>query len=101
MVFTTTPISTVPATEPTLRTQSASTWQAVKRSVSTAANPGVIRDNVIAKYQFFTEGILMAYLGIFVLLAILLGALNALTSLQVSYGAFEKDPAQQQSKKQQ
>ncbi|KAL9471621.1 hypothetical protein ACSS6W_009562 [Trichoderma asperelloides] len=43
------------------------------------------------KYQFFTPGIFMALITAIVLLSILSVGLRALGSLEVSYGAFEKD----------
>ncbi|KAH6606322.1 er big1 [Trichoderma cornu-damae] len=43
------------------------------------------------KYQFFTPGIFMGIITAIVLLSILSVGLRALGSLEVSYGAFEKD----------
>jgi hypothetical protein len=53
------------------------------------------------KYQFFTPGIFMAIVTAIVLLSILYVGLAALSSLEVSYGAFEKEMGPAQHKKQQ
>ncbi|KAH7318756.1 BIG/ATPase V1 complex, subunit S1 [Stachybotrys elegans] len=56
---------------------------------------------VFEKYQFFTPGIWMALVTAIILLGILYVGLSALTSLEVSYGAFDKDMGPAAQKKQQ
>ncbi|EHK50513.1 hypothetical protein TRIATDRAFT_232811 [Trichoderma atroviride IMI 206040] len=53
------------------------------------------------KYQFFTPGIFMALITAIVLLSILGVGIKALGSLEVSYGAFEKDMGPAAQKKNQ
>jgi hypothetical protein len=55
------------------------------------------------RYQFFTPAILTGYVALAVLLVILYVGLSAISSVQVSYGSFEKEmgPAAQAAKKQQ
>ncbi|KAL7949206.1 BIG/ATPase V1 complex, subunit S1 [Trichoderma barbatum] len=53
------------------------------------------------KYQFFTPGIFMALITAVILLSILGVGLRALGSLEVSYGAFEKDMGPAAQKKSQ
>ncbi|OAA58969.1 hypothetical protein SPI_06171 [Niveomyces insectorum RCEF 264] len=53
------------------------------------------------KYQFFTPGIFMGLIVFFILLFILYGGLSAVASLQVSYGAFDKEMGPAAQKKQQ
>lgn len=43
------------------------------------------------KYQFFTPGLFMGLLVTLLLLSILFVALRAISSLEVSYAAFEKE----------
>ncbi|KAK4212117.1 BIG/ATPase V1 complex, subunit S1 [Rhypophila decipiens] len=43
------------------------------------------------KYQFFTPGVFMSLVVLIILLSILYAGLSALGSLQVSYGAFDKE----------
>jgi hypothetical protein len=45
-------------------------------------------------YQFFTPGIFMAYTAMFFLLLVLYAAVGAISGLEISYGAFEKDHSQ-------
>ncbi|KAL2176363.1 BIG/ATPase V1 complex, subunit S1 [Thermothelomyces heterothallicus CBS 202.75] len=52
------------------------------------------------KYQFFTPGIFMSFIVLAVLLSILSVGLKALASLQVSYGAFDKEMGPAAQKKQ-
>lgn len=52
------------------------------------------------KYQFFTPGIFMSLIALFVMLSILTVGLKALSGLQVSYGAFDKDIGPAAHKKQ-
>ncbi|KAH0493735.1 hypothetical protein TgHK011_000388 [Trichoderma gracile] len=56
---------------------------------------------IFEKYQFFTPGIFMALITAVVLLSILGVGLRALGSLEVSYGAFEKDMGPAAQKKNQ
>lgn len=53
------------------------------------------------KYQFFTPGIFMGFFALFIMLSIVYVGLTALSSLQVSYGAFEKEMGPAAHKKQQ
>ncbi|RYP88478.1 hypothetical protein DL770_004642 [Monosporascus sp. CRB-9-2] len=53
------------------------------------------------KYQFFTPGIFMALFTLVVLLSILYSGISALSSLEVSYGAFDKEMGPAAQKKQQ
>lgn len=53
------------------------------------------------KYQFFTPGIFMGLVVGIVLLSILYVGLSAVSSLQVSYGAFDKEMGPSAQKKQQ
>jgi hypothetical protein len=70
--------------------------QFVARSKSDSA------DNLplFEKYQFFTPGIFMAFIVLAVVLSILGVGLKALSSLEVSYGAFDKDMGPAAQKKQ-
>lgn len=53
------------------------------------------------KYQFFTPGIFMGLIATFFLLSILFVGISALGSLEVSYGAFDKEMGPAAQKKQQ
>ncbi|KAJ0117562.1 protein big1 [Diaporthe amygdali] len=46
---------------------------------------------LFVKYQFFTPGIFMGLVGTIIMLAILYVGLSAVSSLEVSYGAFDKE----------
>lgn len=46
---------------------------------------------LFVKYQFFTPGIFMGLISTLIMLAILYVGLSAVSSLQVSYGAFDKE----------
>ncbi|KAK0739274.1 BIG/ATPase V1 complex, subunit S1 [Apiosordaria backusii] len=61
------------------------------------------RDNrpLFEKYQFFTPGVFMALIVLVIVLAILTVGLKALGSLEVSYGAFDKEMGPAAQKKQQ
>lgn len=59
-----------------------------------------VKDNLFQKYQFFSPGIFMAIIVSLLLVSIMLFALNWIGSLQISYGAFEKDPELVRQKKQ-
>ncbi|PNY18308.1 Protein big1 [Tolypocladium capitatum] len=56
--------------------------------------------SLFEKYQFFTPGIFMGLIVAILLLSILYVGLNALSSLEVSYGAFEKEMGPAAQKKQ-
>ncbi|KAF4336163.1 ER BIG1 [Fusarium beomiforme] len=77
----------------------------LKRDVSgEAEKPGnTTRDTrgLFEKYQFFTPGIFMGIIIALVLFSLLGVGLRALASLEVSYGAFEKDMGPAAQKKQQ
>ncbi|EWG47790.1 hypothetical protein FVEG_07815 [Fusarium verticillioides 7600] len=77
----------------------------LKRDVSdNAEKPGnATRDTrgLFEKYQFFTPGIFMGIIAAIVLFSLLGVGLRALASLEVSYGAFEKDMGPAAQKKQQ
>ncbi|KAK4177630.1 BIG/ATPase V1 complex, subunit S1 [Triangularia setosa] len=62
-----------------------------------------VRDNrpLFEKYQFFTPGVFMALIVLVIVLAILTVGLKALASLEVSYGAFDKEMGPAAQKKQQ
>ncbi|KAI0866191.1 ER protein BIG1 [Xylaria cubensis] len=53
------------------------------------------------KYQFFTPGIFMSLIVLIILMSILYSGISALSSLQVSYGAFDKEMGPAAQKKQQ
>ncbi|KAI1754407.1 ER protein BIG1 [Xylaria castorea] len=53
------------------------------------------------KYQFFTPGIFMSLIVLIILMSILYAGISALSSLQVSYGAFDKEMGPAAQKKQQ
>ena len=53
------------------------------------------------KYQFFSPGIFMGLIALILLLSILGVGLSAISSLEVSYGAFDKDMGPAAQKKQQ
>ncbi|KAG5368920.1 Protein BIG1 [Yarrowia sp. C11] len=59
-----------------------------------------VKDNLFQKYQFFSPGIFMAIIVSLLLVSVMLFALNWIGSLQISYGAFEKDPELVRQKKQ-
>ncbi|KAJ2985683.1 hypothetical protein NUW58_g5403 [Xylaria curta] len=53
------------------------------------------------KYQYFTPGIFMSLIVLIILMSILYAGISALASLQVSYGAFDKEMGPAAQKKQQ
>ena len=65
------------------------------------ADDTVDRRPLFEKYQFFTPGIFMGLVAAFVMLSIVYIGLAALSSLEVSYGAFEKEMGPAAQKKQQ
>ena len=46
---------------------------------------------LFVKYQYFSPGIFMGLVSVLIMLAILYVGLSAVSSLQVSYGAFDKE----------
>lgn len=56
--------------------------------------------SLFKRYQFFTPAIFAGYLALFFLLSVLYVAFTALSSLQVSYGAFENEMGPSAAKKQ-
>ncbi|KAF7545278.1 hypothetical protein G7Z17_g9289 [Cylindrodendrum hubeiense] len=78
----------------------------LKRDLSSSPmrrDNGTERDTrpLFEKYQFFTPGIFMAIITAIVLFSILFVGLKALASLEVSYGAFDKEMGPAAQKKQQ
>ncbi|KAH6850726.1 BIG/ATPase V1 complex, subunit S1 [Chaetomium sp. MPI-CAGE-AT-0009] len=69
---------------------------------SVARLPKKPSDNrsLFEKYQFFTPGIFMAFIVMAVVLSILAVGLKAVASLEVSYGAFDKEMGPAAQKKQ-
>lgn len=67
------------------------------------ASPKTTQSNskapLFEKYQFFTPGLFMGIMVSLVLLAILSVAITAVSSLQVSYGAFDKEMGPSAQKK--
>ncbi|KAK8017668.1 hypothetical protein PG993_013994 [Apiospora rasikravindrae] len=57
--------------------------------------------SLFEKYQFFTPGIFMGLVAVVVLMSILGAGISALSSLEVSYAAFDKDMGPTAQKKQQ
>ncbi|KAI3334854.1 ER protein BIG1 [Ustulina deusta] len=53
------------------------------------------------KYQYFTPGIFMGLIALIILMSILYAGISALASLEVSYGAFDKEMGPAAQKKQQ
>ncbi|KAJ3498775.1 hypothetical protein NLG97_g844 [Lecanicillium saksenae] len=77
--------------------------QDLRRATHGSSAPAVERDNrpLFEKYQFFTPGIFMGIITAIVLFSILGVGIKALGSLEVSYGAFEKEMGPAAQKKQQ
>ncbi|KAF8252623.1 BIG1-domain-containing protein [Wilcoxina mikolae CBS 423.85] len=75
------------------------------RSVEVREDAGVknqtIGGGLFHRYQFFTPGIFMGYLAFFLLISILYVGLSAVSSIQVSYGSFDKEMGPAAQKKQQ
>lgn len=65
-----------------------------------AGNSTVDNRGLFEKYQFFTPGIFMGLIALVVMLSILGVGLTALSSLEVSYGAFDKEMGPAAQKKQ-
>lgn len=66
-------------------------------------NSSAGKDNrpLFEKYQFFTPGIFMGIIATILLFSILTVGIKTLGSLEVSYGAFEKEMGPAAQKKQQ
>ena len=79
----------------------------LKRQTSSTVDMGARQTNqtrrppLFEKYQFFTPGIFMGFMALFVMLSVVYVGLSALSSLQVSYGAFDKEMGPSTQKKQQ
>jgi len=67
-----------------------------RRRANVSANASLFE-----RYQFFTPGIFMGFVAGFIMLSILYVGLSALSSLEVSYGAFDKEMGPAAQKKQQ
>jgi len=65
-----------------------------KRKDGTSTNQTVVDGPLFDKYQFLNPGIFMGGLVALLLLSILYVGVSALSSLQVTYGAFDKDQGQ-------
>ncbi|KAK3945796.1 BIG/ATPase V1 complex, subunit S1 [Diplogelasinospora grovesii] len=79
----------------------------LKRAELDSEKAGKKKDNgtydhrpLFEKYQFFTPGVFMALISLVIMLSILAVGLKALSSLEVSYGAFNKDMGPAAQKKQ-
>ncbi|KAK9769219.1 putative Protein BIG1 [Seiridium cardinale] len=79
------------------------TRQELKRQVGSVARQQKERDtrSLFEKYQFFTPGIFMVLVALLVLFSLLGVGISALGSLQVPYGAFDKEMGPAAQKKQQ
>ncbi|KAF8426387.1 BIG/ATPase V1 complex, subunit S1 [Tirmania nivea] len=109
LIYTSTPRTTVP-NHPSSKLQVPQTQDELRRRF---AIPGKkpkdgntdtvipMTGSLFKKYAFFSPGIWMGYLAAFFLISISYVGLNALTSLKVSYGAFEKEMGPAAQKKQQ
>lgn len=54
-----------------------------------ARNGTVVTGGLFSRYQYFTPGILMGYMAMLILVPVLIVGLQALSSLQISYRAFD------------
>ncbi len=73
----------------------------LKRDLSShAKRANSTQGGLFERYQFFTPGIFMGFVGIIPLFLILLVGIRALTSLEVSYFAFSKEMGPNAQKKQ-
>ena len=74
-----------------------------KRAAAAAREdkPAVDRRALFEKYQFFTPGVFMSLFVFFTLLSVLYVGLTAVSSLEVPYGAFDKENGPSAQKKQQ
>jgi hypothetical protein len=65
-----------------------------------AGNQTADHRGLFEKYQFFTPGVFMGLIALILMLSILGVGLKALSSLEVSYGAFDKEMGPAAQKKQ-
>lgn len=87
MVFASSPIGASSPSNP-----AAPVAELRKRVLQTRAEKGNrTTGGLFENYQFFTPGIFMAYTALFFMIAVLYVAVSAISSVGVSYGAFEKD----------
>ncbi|PWW75160.1 BIG1-domain-containing protein [Tuber magnatum] len=94
LIYTTTPLFT------RLEVQSAPSGELRRRDDhKNTTRPTV--GSLFSRYQFFTPGIFMGYLAGLFLLAVLYVAVSSVSSLTVTYGAFEKEMGPAAQKKQQ
>lgn len=68
----------------------------LKRSPAVVVEPRAARDGkssapLFVKYQFFTPGIFMGLVAVLIMLSILYVGLSAVSSLEIPYGAFDKE----------
>lgn len=70
-----------------------------KRKDGLTSNQTVVDGPLFDKYQFLSPGIFMGLFVGFILISILYVGISALSSLQVTYGAFDKEQGQSSSKK--
>ncbi|EPE05397.1 er protein big1 [Ophiostoma piceae UAMH 11346] len=77
--------------------------QKLSKRAATAFEDKPAADNraLFEKYQFFTPGVFMSLFVFFTLLSILYVGLKAVSSLEVPYGAFDKENGPSAQKKQQ
>lgn len=107
VIYTTTPIDSIPQKEPVDVYEpvfDASAHFDLKRDFRSRADNSTNSPDhrpLFEKYQYFTPGIFMGLVVGLLLLSILSVGLNAVSSLQVSYGAFDKENGPSAQKKQQ
>ncbi|KAL2129372.1 hypothetical protein VTI74DRAFT_7890 [Chaetomium olivicolor] len=75
-------------------------WAEEPEVVASMKSNSTANPPLFEKYQFFTPGIFMAFIVLAVILSILGVGLKALASLEVSYGAFDKEMGPAAQKKQ-
>ena len=106
LIYTSTPRTAIP-NRPSPKPQAPQTQDELRRRFAILdkkpkhGNANAVAGSLFKKYAFFTPGIWMGYLAAFFLVSIVYVGLNALTSLKVSYGAFEKEMGPAAQKKQQ
>ncbi|KAG0138406.1 vacuolar ATP synthase subunit S1-domain-containing protein [Tuber indicum] len=94
LIYTTTPISTQ------LKVQSTPLGELRRRDDHEGATRPAL-GSLFSRYQFFTPGIFMGYLVGLFLLTILYVGISSVSSLTITYGAFEKEMGPAAQKKQQ
>lgn len=104
LIYTSTPRTTIP-NHPSPKAQFPQTQDELRRRfVILDKKPKHGKPNaagsLFKKYAFFSPGIWVGYLAAFFLISIAYAGLNALASLKVSYGAFEKEMGPAAQKKQ-